>query len=161
MTITVTKTLPESNYYTGSGVTEIELVGVEEATFNTKKTLIKIIKRKTKSRQLATPSDEFDSSVVDLKNGTDEINVKGWLEDDGSETAWNKAFKLRAMCSVGGPVTSLVVDNITFNSDTKQVFLENVMFNAKADDTGALNVNKGDGIARISVQLNFYLGNER
>jgi hypothetical protein len=162
MAITMQKTIPgTSNFYTTGGDITITLSGVEEVTFHSKKTMIKISRPKTPSRQILENSDEFDNKVLDLKQGTDVINIKGWIEDDSTETAWNKAWKIRAMCSRGGPLTNLTIDNIQFTSATQQAFLEDIAFTAKADDTGALNTAQADGIARVSVQLNFFIGDER
>jgi len=161
MAISVQKTIPSSNYYSGSGDTTVTLNGVEDLTIHSKKDLIKIRKPKTKSRQSSENSDEFDNSIVDLKRGTDEITIRGWLEDDASETAWNKFWKLRAMCSRGGALTALIIDNITFNSGTQEVFLEDITGVLKPDDSGALNTNYQDDRARINVSMQLFVGDER
>ena len=162
MAITVQKTIPvTSSFYTTGGDITITLAGVEELTIHTKKDLIKINRPKTKTRATSEDSDEFDNSVVDLKKGTDEVGINGWLEDDTVSTAWEKFWQLRAMCSRGGPVTNLTIDNVQFKSSTQEAFLEDVTGIAKADDSGALNVNKSDNSARIQIALQFFIGDER
>ena len=162
MAISVQKTIPaSSDFYTTGGDQTITLAGVEEIVIHTKKDLIKINKPKTKSRADSENSDEFDNSVVDLKKGTDEVVVKGWLEDDATDSAWEKFWRLRAMCSRGGPLTNLTIDNIEFKSTTQEAFLEDITGNVKADDSGALNSNKADDRVRIGLVLNFFIGDER
>lgn len=161
MAISVQKTIPSSNWYSGSGDTTITLHGVTRLTIHSKKEMIPIKKPKTKSRQDSENSDEFDNSIVDLKKGVDEITIGGWLEDDSSESAWNKAWKLRAMCSRGGPLTNLTIDDVQFSSSTQECFLENVTCTVNADDSGALNTNKSDDRARVEVELKFLVGDER
>ncbi len=162
MVISVRMTIPaSSNLYTTGGDQTITLAGVENIVVHSKKTLIKINKAKTKKRQDSEDSDVFDNSVVDLKKGTDEIIIKGWIEDDGVDTAWEKFWRLRAMCSRGGPLTNLTIENIQFNSDTQEAFLEDITATVKADDTGAINSSFAAGTARIEVSIVFYLGDER
>ena len=165
-TVSVRKNLPSSSYYSGSGDTTITLAGVTEIIFNSKKSLTKIRRPRSKSRQASNPSDVPDNRVIDLQRLEETMVIRGWLEDDSTETAWNKAWKLRAMCSRGGPLTSLTVGNIVFPTGTSpnytvpQAFLEEVSFTIKPDDTGSITTSKID-IARIEVSLSFYFGNER
>jgi len=162
MAISIQKTIPaSSDFYTTGGDQTITLAGVEEFTVHTKKDLIKINKPKTKKRADSEDSDEFDNSVIDLKKGTDEIAIKGWLEDDSSDSAWEKFWRLRAMCSRGGPVVNLTIDNIQFKSTTQEAFLEDVTGIIKADDSGVLNSNTADDRARIQISLVFFIGDER
>ncbi len=162
MTVSVRKTIPAtSNFYTTGGDQTVILKGTNEMTFHTKKSLIKIPRPKSKARQIASPSDQFDNQVVDLKNGTDEVIIRGWLEDTTSDTAWEKFWRLRAMCSNGGPVTNLTIDNIQFKSDTQEAFLEDVTGMFKNDDLGVLNANNGEGVGRVEVTLQFFIGDER
>ena len=162
MAISVQKTIPaSSNFYTTGGDQTITLAGTNSIIVHSKKDLIKIRKPKTKARQTSTDSDEFDNQVVDLKKGTDEIVIRGWLEDDSSDTAWEKFWRLRAMCSRGGPVTNLTIDNIQFKSATQEAFLEDVVGTAKPDDSGTLNSNRADDGARIEIALSFFIGDER
>lgn len=163
MAISLRKTIPTtSSYYTAttSDVT-ITMYGVEEITINSKKDVIAIQTPKTKARQIIENTDKFDVKVVDLKQGQDQINIKGYIEDDGSETAWNKYWKLRAMSSRGGPLNTLIIDNITFSSATQQAFLTDVQVTRKADDTSALNALSNDGTARLQVSLTLVIGTER
>jgi len=162
MAISVRKTIPAtSDFYTTGGDKTITLAGVTKIMPHTKKELIKINRRKTKARQTSENTDKFDNQVVDLKNGTDEIVINGWLEDDSSDTAWEKYWMLRAMVARGGPLTSFVLENITFSSSTQEAFLEDVAGIIKADDTGAINVSAGTDVARIEVTLTIFIGDER
>ncbi len=162
MAILIRKTIPSSSdYYTTGGDITITLSGAYSIIPHFKKQLIKIKKPKTKSRQAASPSDKFDNQVVDLKKGTDEIVIRGWLEDDTTSTAWEKLWQLRAMVSTGGALTNLTIDNIIFSSSTQQAFLEEVTGTINADDSGEINVSAGKDIARIDVALNFFIGDAR
>ena len=162
MAISVQKTIPtSSSFYTTGGDQTITLAGVNKIIVHSKKELIKVKKPKTKSRQTSENSDEFDNQVIDLKKGTDEIVISGWLEDDSSDSAWEKFWRLRAMCSRGGSLTNLTIDNIEFTSATQEAFLEDITGTAKADDSGALNSNAADDRARIELILNFFIGDER
>jgi hypothetical protein len=164
MAITIQKTIPSSSTwtaYSSGGDTTITLNGVESVTIHTKKDMINILIAQGKSRQSASPSDKFDVRVVDLKRGTDEVRIRGWLEDDSSLTAWEKFWKLRAMCARGGPLTNLTIDNIQWKSSTQEAFLEEITAIANADDSGALNTNKADDRARVELELSFLIGDER
>ena len=162
MAISVQKTIPaSSNFYTTGGDQTITLAGTTKIIIHTKKALIKINRRKNKTRQASEDTDEFDNKVVDLKNGTDEIIIHGWIEDDSTDTAWEKYWRLRAMASRGGPLTNLIIENIEFKSATQQAFLEDIVGTIIADDTGSINVSKGDGTARIELVLSFFIGDER
>ena len=162
MAISVQKTIPaSSNFYSTGGDITITLAGVIELIIHSKKDLIKIKKAKTKNRQASENSDEFDNQIVDLKKGTDEIVIRGWLEDDTNSTAWEKFWQLRAMCSRGGAVTNLTIDNIEFKDSTQEAFLEDITATVKADDSGTLNTNYQDDRARVEVSLQFFIGDER
>lgn len=162
MVISLQKTIPESsNLYTTGGDQIITLAGTTKIIIHTKKDLIKINRRKNKARQESEDSDEFDNMVVDLKKGTDDIVINGWIEDDDTDTAWEKFFRLRAMVTKGGPLTNLIIENIEFNSTTQEAFLEDMAGTIIADDTGSINTKKSDGTARIEVVLNFFIGDER
>ena len=137
------------------------MAGVESIIVHSKKDLIKIRRPKTKSRQSSEDSDQFDNQIVDLKKGTDEIVIRGWLEDDSNDSAWEKFWRLRAMCSRGGPLVNLTIDNIQFKSSTQEAFLEDVVGTANSDDSGALNSNTADDRARIEIALSFFIGDER
>jgi len=162
MAITIRKTIPSSSdYYTSGGDKTITLAGAYSLLPHFKKDLIKIRKPKSKSRRTTTLSDKFDNNVVDLKKGTDEIIIRGWLEDDTTSTAWEKLWQLRAMCSTGGALTNLTIDNISFNSSTQECFLEDVAAVIKADDTGDIHISAGEDIARVDVSLTIFIGDER
>jgi hypothetical protein len=167
MAITLTKSLPSSSFYTGTGTITVTLVGVESIISNTKKTLTKIGIPKTKSRYTASPSDIGDNKVLDLKRIEDTIKISGWIEDDATETAWNKAWKLRAMSTTGGPLSSLVIENLTFPTGTvgsytiPQAFLESVTFTVSSTDKVITETYYPADAARIKVELDLYIGNER
>jgi len=162
MVVSVRKTIPTtSNFYTTGGDQTITLAGTTKIIFHTKKALIKINRRKNKSRQASEDSDEFDNQVVDLKHGTDEVVINGWIEDDDTDTAWEKYWRLRAMCSRGGPLTNLTIEDIEFKGATQEAFLEDIAGTIIADDTGSINVSKGEGIVRIELVLSFFIGDER
>lgn len=231
MVISIRKTIPAtSNFYTGGGDATIILAGTTKFIVHTKKDLIKINRRKTKSRQTSEDSDEFDNRVVDLKNGTDEIIITGWLEDENfidstcdttsssttitcdssssinvgqlisgtgipansvvstvntpgavtsftisnaatasntntsltfEHAAWEKFWKLRAMCSRGGALTNLTIENIIFSSSTQGVFLEDIVATKEGDGTGPINVAVNSDTARLEVVLTFFIGDER
>jgi len=158
--VSIRKTIPSSDYYTASGDTTVSFKATNIAV-NTKKTLIKINRPYSPKTSGSTGSDTFSNTVVDTKRGEDQIVMKGILEDESSKTAWEKAWELRGMCSTGGPLTSLVIGNLTFSSATQQVFLEEVNWVLEPDGTGDITSSEGKGIARIGIQLNFYLGDER
>lgn len=164
MVIAIRKTIPTSsqfNAYTTGGDTTITLLGVDSFTGHVKKELIKVKKKKSPKTWKASPVDYFDYNIIDLASGTDEIVMKGYVEDDDTTTAWEKVWKLRAMCVSGGPLTSLIIDNITFSSSTIPIFLEDLSWTKNPDDTDALNVLAGDGVARMEVTLNFFIGTAR
>ena len=162
MAVSLTKTIPAtSNFYTTGGAQTVTLTGVNRLIIHSKKDMIKILKPKSKSTQTTADSDEFDNLVVDLKRGTDEIKIGGILEDDATDTAWEKFWRLRAMCSRGGPLTNLTIDNIQFTSSTQEAFLEEITGNITSDDTGGLNTTQGEGIGRIEIDLTIFIGDER
>jgi hypothetical protein len=162
--ITLVKDLPTSDYYSGSGTTTISLQAIE-FIMNTKKTLQKIVNKKNKSRQNSSPTDQPVNKVVDLQSVEETIVIRAWLDDDETESAWNKAWKLRAMCTRGGPLTSLTIGTATplvFGSgDVTGVFLEENTFSFKSDDTGDITASHSAKPARIEVSFGFYLGEER
>lgn len=165
MTVSVSKTIPASDWYTDSGSTTITLVGVDNIIMNTKKSLIKIQILQSDASQKNNPSDKAINYVKDLKKIEDTIKIRGWLIDQTNSSAWQQAWQLRAMCSAGGPITSLIIDNLTFSSATQEAFLEEVNFIAHParalgldiSETSSASVDK----ARIEVDLTFYLGDER
>jgi len=167
MAILVTKDIPTSSFYTGGGTTEtITLNGVTEISGNVKNSLLKITRPQSKATWTANPEDNGINYVVDLKRIEDTIQIKGWLEDDSTETAWNKLWKIRAMSIVGGPLTSLVIENLTFPLGTPgsytipQAFLESITYSLKLTYEQTINTNSSVG-ARIEVTLSFYIGNQR
>ena len=163
-TITIVKTLPASNFYTGSGTITITLNGANNMTINSKKNLIKIQKPKTKNSQNTSPSDIPDNTVIDLKRCEENIRITGYLEDDTTETAWNKLWKLRAMVTRGGPLTSLTIGTavpLVFGTTVADVFLESITGTIESDDTGDITASFTPKPARMRVELNFYIGNER
>jgi len=152
-----------SNWYTasGTGSESITLSGISKIVVHSKKDLIKIQVPQDAVTYTSKNTDEFENQVVDMKKGTDEIVISGYLEDDSTDTAWNKLWKLRAMCSRGGPLTNLTIDNVEFKSTTQLAFLEDVVGTSNPDDSGALNTNKADDRARIELVLSFFIGGDR
>ena len=111
------------------------------------------------------PNDQGKNFVKDLKRIEDTMKIRGWLVDTTTSSAWEQAWQLRGMCSSGGPVTSLVVDNLTFSSATQTAFLEEVNFIAhplRAQNLDIADTSSGSiNVARVEVYLTFYLGDER
>ncbi len=168
MAIILRKTIPTgsiSNWYSGTGGdTTITLNGVTKFDVDTKKMMIKVRIPKGKRRREETLSDDGDNMIIDLKRLDTTIRIEGWLEDDatGGETAWDKAWQLRAMNTTGGPLTKLTIDNIEFDEDTQQAFLEGFTLTVMPTDNTTLNTLSGQGDeARVQVILVFYIGKER
>ncbi len=165
MAISITKTLPTSSFYSGSGVTTISLTGLTSITFNSKKSLLKIQVPKSPNNVDNTGSDIGLNYVKDLKRVEDNIKLRGWLMDTTGSSAWTKLWQLRAMTSVGGPISSLVIEDKTFNSSTVQAYLEEINALPHPNTVQGLTINETNsasiGIARIEVDLNFYLGTAR
>jgi hypothetical protein len=163
-TITIVKTLPASSFYTGSGATTINLLGASSLILNSKKDLIKIQRPKTKSSQTGSPSDVPDNQVIDLKRCEENIRISGYLEDDATQTAWNKLWKLRGMVTTGGKLTSLTIGTavpLVFGTAVQDVFLESITGTVESDDTGDISASFSAKPARIRIDLNFYIGRER
>jgi hypothetical protein len=168
MSIYLTKTLPSSARYTGSGVTTITFSGADTITVNSKRSLNKVQIPQGKVSQTTNASDLGKNYVVDLKKVEDSIKIKGWIEDSGTTSAlsaWNKAWQLRAMCTVGGPLTTLAIENLTFSSTTASgnvaAYLEEVSFVGSPFPGKLINEPLSKGIARIEIDCSFYLGDER
>ena len=170
--ITIVKTLPTSLMYSGSGVTTITLSNFDNMIINSKKSLIKIQRPKTKTTQNNTTTDQSDNQVIDLKKLEQVIKCTGWLEDDATETAWNKFWKLVAMQTRGGALTSLTIGTAIplvfptstpaiYPTTTPEAFIESVTANIMADDTGDITASHSAKPARIKVDLDFYLGYSR
>ena len=179
--ITLVKYLPTSLYYSGSaGNQTISLVGVNNITINSKKLLTKIQIPKTKSNQESTTTmtDQANNQVIDLKKLEQVIKFTGWLEDDDTETAWNKFWKLVGMQSKGGPLYSLTIGtsdplifptsngstvstNPVYPTTTSQAFIESITGIVESDDTGDITASHAAKPARIKVDLDIYLGYER
>jgi len=165
MAISITKTLPASDWYENTGSQTITLQGVNNIIVNSKKNLIKIQVRQSEDTQESNPSDKALNYVKDLKVIEDTMKIRGWLIDTTASSAWEQAWQLRGMSTSGGPVSSLIVDNLTFSSGTQEAYLEDVTFivhPARAlqldiADTSSASINT----ARIEVDLQFYLGDER
>ncbi len=165
MTITVNKTIPSSSWYTDTGSVTIALSGVNNIIVNSKKSLIKIQVPQASSTQDTTPTDMGKNYVKDLKKVEDTIKIRGWLIDQTDSSAWQQAWQLRAMSARGGPVNSLIIENLTFDTSSQQAFLEEVNFIAHPLRTKALRINETSSssvdVARIEVDLTFYLGDKR
>jgi hypothetical protein len=170
--VTIIKTLPASLMYSGSGVTTINLKNFDNMIINSKKALIKIQRPKTKKSQNITTTDQPDNQVIDLKKLEQVIKFTGWLEDDNTETAWNKFWKLIAMQTRGGPLTSLTIGTAVplvfpssfpavFPTTTPEAFIESATANIMSDDTGDITASHSTKPARIKVDLDIYLGYSR
>jgi len=164
MAITVSKNIPTSSWYTGSGDTTITLTS-EEIIMNTKKSLLKIQIPQSDATQTNNPTDKGLNYVKDFQRIEDTIKVRGWLTDTTDSSAWTKAWKLRAMCAKGGPVSSLIIEDQSFTSSTQQAFLEEVNWIAHPNRTQGLTIDQTDSSsmnkARIEASLTFYLGDQR
>jgi hypothetical protein len=171
--IILEKTLPTSKLYTGSGgVTTINLKSFGKLNISSKNEPLKIQIPKTKASQNTSPTDLPNNMVIDLKKITQIITLSGWLEDDTTETAWNKFWKLIAMQTRGGALTSLTIGTavpqifpsgspIVWPTNTPQAFLTGVTGNIESDDTGDITASFSAKPARIKVDLDIYLGYER
>jgi len=177
-TITLVKTLPTSLIYTGSGVTTISLKNFEKMKFTSKNDPLKIQIPKTKSSQNTSPTDMYNNMVVDLKKITQIITINGYLDDNDTESAWNQYWKLVAMQTRGGPLTSLTIgtsdplifptsDGINpsvtplYPTTTPQAFITSITGDIESDDTGDITASHDAKPARIKVDLEIYLGYER
>ena len=166
MSIIISKVLPTSSWYSGTGSVSITLSGVNNITVNSKKSLTKIqVPQSSTTYGGTASSDRGLNWVKDLKKVEDNIKVKGWLIDTTASSAWTQAWRLRGMESSGGPVSSLVIENLTFGTGSQQAFLEQVNFIAYPARTLGLTINSTSsasmGKTRIEVDLNFYLGDAR
>ena len=166
MVVTVTKTLPTSSWYSSTGSVTITLSGVNSITVNSKKSLTKIqVPQSSATYGGTASSDRGINWVKDLKKVEDTIKLRGWLIDTTASSAWTQAWRLRGMESSGGPVSSLVIENLTFGTGSQQAFLEQVSFIGYPNRTQGLRINqtssKSLGVARIEVDLDFYLGDAR
>lgn len=157
-TIPTTSKLGSQAFDTGGADTSIEIIGVTEIRWETNKTLIPI-------PFLQVDYDGTDGSIVniiDLKNLSDKLTITGWLEDDDTNTAWQKAWMLRAMEVVGGPLKHLAIgprDNeLLFNSGTICAHLERVSWTYKPHDTP---ITSQSGIGKIEVTLVFTIANSK
>ena len=161
MTISVKKSIPSSVFYSGSGETEIILRGVNEIIANTKKSLIKMQIPRSSGRQTSNPTEFGDNRIKDLQRVEDTLKFRAFLEDDDSETAWNKYWKLRAMCATGGALSELVIENLTFDSSTVSAFIEEVSGTLPSFQGKRLNENSNLNAGRIEIDITFYLGEAR
>jgi len=167
MAISVQKTIPDSDWYPDSltGSQTITLAGVNKIIMNTKKSLIKIKIPQSAATQAGDPSDKGKNFVKDLKRIEDTMKINGWLIDTTDSSAWEQAWMLRGMSASGGPVASLIVDNLTFSSGTQEAFLEEVNFIShplRAQSLDIADTSSGSmNVARVEIGLTFYLGDER
>ena len=118
MTITISKSLPSSSWYSGTGSTTINLSGLDNITMNTKKSLIKIQVPQSSATYTATASesDTGKNYVKDLKRIEDTIKIRGWLADTTASSAWNQAWQLRGMCASGGVLTGMIIEKRKSNN---------------------------------------------
>jgi len=164
MAISLTKTIPSSDWYPSSGSTTITFTATE-IIVNSKKALIKIQVPQGNATQASNPSDKGKNYVKDLKKVEDAIKIRGWLADDTGSSAWTKAWKLRAMSSSGGPLSDLTIEDLTFGTGSQEAYLEEVNFIAHPLRAKGLTINQTSsasmGIARIECDLSIYLGDAR
>jgi hypothetical protein len=178
--IILVKTIPASNLYSGSGSTTINLKSFGKIDVASKNEPLKIQIPKTKTSQNASPTDLPNNMVIDLKKITQTIRCSGWLDDDATETAWNKFWKLVAMQTRGGALYSLTIGaatpgklifptangstvstNPAWPTTTPQAFLTSISGSVESDDTGDISSSFSTKPARIKVDLDLYLGYER
>jgi len=173
--IVLSKAIPESSWYSKiASDTPLCSIVVHSTNvaINSKRSLIKINQNQSYGTQATNPSDMGKSYIYDLKKFEDTIKVRGWLADDANQTAWNKAWKLRAMCVAGnmvvsgtadkGALTSFIMDNVVFNSSTQRVFLEACTFTASPSGAANnLSDNGGVGAGRVEVDLSLYVGDPK
>ena len=165
MAISLNMTIPASSWYTNTGSQTVTIHGANNFVMNTKKSLIKIQVPQSSTTIAANPTDQAKNYVKDLKKIEDTMKIRGWLIDTTASSAWEQAWQLRSMCSSGGPITELVVDNLTFNTSSQTAYLEEVNF--VVNPTRALKLDIADtssasmNTARIEIDLAIYLGDER
>ena len=158
-TIPTTSSLGSGAFDTGGNSKYIELTGVTDIRWETSKTLIPIPFLQAKY----DGTDGSNTMTIDLKNLSEKLTITGWLEDDDTETAWEKAWMLRAMEVTGGPINVLtvgkpVVKDIWFNSSTITANLERVSWNYKPHDT---EITSQEGVAKIEITLVFTIANTK
>jgi hypothetical protein len=164
--VNIRKVIPSSSWYSGSGDTTINLFA-EEITVNSKKSLIKVSQGQSPNTQDANQNDKGKSYILDLKRIEDTIKVRGWIPDLDGETAWNQAWKLRSMCVSGnidgdrGALTELKIDDVLFNEDTQKAYLEAVTFSFRPTPKYYMKESEGEYVARIEVNLDFYIGDAK
>lgn len=173
--VILSKAIPESAWYTklASDDPTCEIVvHVTNIAVNSKRSLIKVNQAQSNGSQATNPSDRGKSYVYDLKRIEDTIRITGWLVDDADQTAWSKAWKLRAMCVSGnmvvsgssdkGALTSFTIDNVVFNSSSQRIFLESCTFTTSPSGaSNTLSVGGGTGVGRIEVDLALYVGDPK
>lgn len=179
--VTLVKTLPVSLAYTASGNISpctINLIGCQQFSFDSKNT--RVTTPVFKVNYLTNPIDSPVNMVVaDMQDCVEQIKLTGWIEDDATETAWNKLWKLRAMVTMGGPLYTLTIgtavpmvfpspnpliaENLNTFDDAQQkfipyAFLDHVMAVIEPDDTGDITASFSGKPVRIKVDLDFSLG---
>jgi len=157
--------------YTGGGTVNIFVRGITSLDWDTKRNMIKTSIPKTTGSVTQTP----DQRVYDLKRTTEQLSISGFLEDDATETAWNKFWKLRAVCTRGGKMNSLTFYDIAettaylaFPDASTAInyypWLENIT--ATWESTGDLRLDSRSygtaraGIGRIRVKIVIIFGSQ-
>ena len=157
-TIPTTSTLGANAFSNGGSSRAIEIIGVTELRWETNKTLIPIPFLQVNY----DGTDGSNTNMIDLKNLSDKLTVTGWLEDDSQDTAWEKAWMLRAMEVVGGPLAYLVIGptghQITFQQSTICAYLERVSWTYKPHD---VEITSQTGIGKIEVTLVFTIAKNK
>lgn len=105
-----------------------------------------------------------------LSNTATALTISGtWGDDEilaGEDyeiiyPAWTKFWKLRAMCITGGPLTSFTWANQVFSTSTNGVFMESITGNQRSDGTYSIDYAQDEGVARIEVSIDLFLGEVR
>ncbi len=157
----------------GIATVSIYLYGVEQLSGQTKKSLIKIERPESDSTQEENKSDNPKRIVLDLNRVSDTLDIKAWLDDGPTYSAWQKLWMLRAMASSGNAdgegarLSELQVGGITFDEDSMQPHLETLTWKFKADGSEPQTRFTNDGttsindVARIEVGIDIYFGEDR
>jgi hypothetical protein len=140
--ITLVKTIPNTSIFgsgaystTGANKT-LSLKGVK-MSWETRKNFIPLPFLQSPNSYDGT--DQNPTYLIDLRNISEKLKIEVILEDDGTDTAWEKAWMLRAMEVVGGPIHQMIVGEsvtkqIEFSSDSEPAFLESVSWDLNPQD---------------------------
>ena len=155
--------------YTGTWTGDIDINAIS-VDWNTKRTMIKISVPKTSGNVTQTP----DYRIYDFKRVSEDVNIGGWLEDDATETAWNKFWKLRAVVSRGGKLntfsfltsgSAILTFPEALTAPSYYGWLEDITANMDPTDdiglgTRSYTSSPYAGVARIRVKLTVTFGKQ-